>query len=107
MRKNESITGQRPCFTCRQPVCTELHCPRWKAWFLESWAAVNHYGWAVRDELGREEPRVFVYDQPHMIKSPCCGCPCAGWCDTPCSLRIKWWDARIGALKRKLGGDGR
>lgn len=106
MNSCEAISGKRPCVTCRKPVCNAEQCLRWRAWFLESWAAVNRYAWAVRDEMGREEPKVFVYCQPHMVKSPCAFCPCESWCDVPCSLRIKWWDARIGSLRRKIGRDG-
>ena len=65
-----------------------------------SWAAVNRYAWARMDELGRQEPKGFVIGLPHEYKSPCDGCLCEKWCDTPCSLRLKWWDARIGRLRR-------
>ena len=99
-----TMQRQRPCNACRKGQCPEMDCPAWQVWFLESWARVNHYAWAKRDELGREEPANFCYELPHMVKSPCQGCMCEAWCDTPCSLRIKWWDARVGRL-RKRGGD--
>lgn len=90
---------KRPCKSCRLRDCSELECGRWQEWFLESWAAVNGYAWKKMDELGREEPGCFRYELPHMVKSPCVGCVCECWCDTPCSLRLRWWDARIGRLR--------
>ena len=93
----------RPCNSCRMRQCDELQCPKWQVWFLDSWAALNRYAWARMDELGRQEETCFTYELPHMVKSPCDSCRCNGWCDKPCSLRIKWWDARMGQMRRKLG----
>ena len=91
----------RPCAVCRRTDCEEMNCERWQVWFLESWAAVNRYAWARVDEAGRQEPAHFLYELPHRIQSPCRGCPCRSWCDTPCSLRLKWWDCRMDVLRRK------
>ena len=93
---------QSPCKTCRKGKCEEQQCGRWQMWFLESWAAVNRYAWAVRDEMGRQEPKGFCYELPHMVKSPCQGCPCESWCDTPCSARLKWWDRKMENVKLKM-----
>ena len=97
------MAAQRPCKVCRRPDCQEKDCGRWQIWFLESWAAVNRYAWAQMDELGRQEPKGFVYGAPHEYKSPCAHCLCEKWCDTPCSLRLKWWDARMGQIRRRNG----
>lgn len=98
-----TMARRRPCNGCRMARCRKMDCPRWQEWFLESWEGVNRYLWAEIDARGRTEPEKFYYDQPHMIKSPCETCPCAAWCDTPCSLRLKWWDARMGMLRRRSG----
>lgn len=94
---------QRPCRVCRKKNCPMEGCEVWRDWFSESWGAVNAYAWRCMDELGRREPTHFCYDQPHMIKSPCHGCRCAAWCHTPCSLRLRWWDQRMAAVRRRLG----
>ena len=86
---------EKPCKTCRMQLCRETECEKWQQWFLEAWGAVNAYAWAQRDELGRQEPKGFVYELPHMVKSPCAGCLCERWCDTPCSARLRWWDQRV------------
>lgn len=89
------MTKEKPCAACRELVCPQERCHAWQGWFLERWAAVNAYAWKIQDELGREEPKGFVYELPHMVKSPCCTCPCRAWCDTPCSKRLKWWDRGV------------
>ena len=38
-----------------------------------------------------------------LKNGPCPGCPCEPWCDTPCSLRLRWWDDRMALLRRKMG----
>lgn len=90
-----------PCKMCRKCDCEDVRCGRWQVWFLESWAAVNRYLWAQMDEQGRQEPKGFVYELPHMVKSPCEGCLCKAWCDTPCSQRLKWWDKRVRPLAER------
>lgn len=102
---NEELTmaRRRPCIGCRLPECPGKECPRWQTWFLESWEGVNRYAWEQMDRLGKTEPRGFVYELPHMVKSPCKSCRCSAWCDRCCSLRIKWWDAQMGRI-RKRGG---
>ena len=105
--KNMALAAKRPCNGCRMVRCAEKNCPRWQDWFLERWEGMNRYLWAEVDAQGRREPEKFVYEMPHLIKSPCDGCPCEDWCDTPCSLRIKWWDARMGLLRRRGMGNAK
>ncbi len=92
----------KPCRTCRRAVCPQEDCGAWQVWFLGRWEEYNRYLWLQMDALGRREPRGFCYELPHMVKSPCDTCPCRDWCDTPCAARIKWWDARIGRLRKRL-----
>lgn len=101
MSENRNMAGRRPCNACRMRHCDAVECPKWQMWFLESWACVNRYAWAIRDEMGREEPKNFLYGQPHEYKSPCLGCPCESWCDTPCSLRLKWWDRQMAIIRKR------
>jgi len=91
--------ANKPCRDCRKRICDQEACAAWQAWFLESWAAVNAYAWCVRDEMGAQEPKGFVYELPHMRKSPCCTCRCRDWCDTPCRDRLRWWDSQMGRLR--------
>lgn len=107
MEIRSEMAKKRPCKTCRRCECEEMECGRWQVWFLESWAAVNRYAWAQMDEMGRQEPKGIPIALPHEIKSPCEGCLCQRWCDTPCSLRLKWWDARMGRIKRRNGYESR
>lgn len=90
---------KNPCKTCRMRACEEMECQRWQQWFLEGWAAVHHYAWAQMDELGRQECGRFCYELPHLQRSPCRGCVCENWCDTPCQRRLNWWDRRVYAAR--------
>ena len=101
MNDERMMGRRRPCNACRMRHCDGMDCPQWQVWFLESWGRVNRYAWAIRDEMGREEPRGFVYGLPHEYKSPCESCPCSAWCDTPCSLRLKWWDRQMAILRKR------
>ena len=91
----------RPCKLCRQRVCLEENCQRWQEWFLASWEAVHRYAWEQMDALGRREAGCFRYELPHGLASPCDGCVCSPWCDTPCARRVNWWDDRMVGIRRK------
>ncbi len=88
-----------PCDGCAEDSCGQELCRQWQEWFLEGWAAVNRFAWKQMDEQGKHK---FTYELPHLEKSPCQGCCCRAWCDTPCSQRLRWWDHRMGALRGKL-----
>lgn len=103
MEQYFGMAGRRPCNACRLRTCNEKDCARWQVWFLEAWTQANRYAWAQMDALGRQEPKNFQYELPHMCKSPCESCKCRDWCDTPCSARLKWWDARVGGLRTRMG----
>ena len=72
-----------------------------EAWLAEVLGAEFRYQWQIRDELGREEPRMVHPDvyRRWLEQGPCVGCPCQNHCDEICSLRAKWWDARVGRLR--------
>ena len=92
----------RPCRLCRKRDCPQEGCEAWQDWFLESWEGFNAYSWRQMDSLGRQEPTHFIYELPHLQKSPCEACRCRSWCDRPCSLRLQWWDHRIRRVERRL-----
>ena len=86
---------KNPCRTCRLKECDEMNCPRWQVWFLDSWAALQQYAWDQVDRQGQREAGCFRYELPHVRVSPCHGCVCEAWCDTPCARRINWWNDRV------------
>ncbi len=92
--------GKKPCVGCRRRDCQQEDCAAWQVWFLEQWEQYNRYLWEQMDQAGRRQCRNFTYELPHMIKSPCDTCRCRKWCDTPCSQRLKWWDARMAKLRK-------
>lgn len=89
-----------PCDGCGGD-CEDSLCQSWQQWFLSGWERMNrYYAWHQMDRKGREESH-FTYELPHIVASPCDGCRCESWCDTPCSLRLKWWDERMELIRRR------
>lgn len=89
-----------PCDGCGED-CRSSFCQLWQEWFLQGWAAMNRfYAWQKEDARGKKH---FTYELPHMQESPCEGCHCESWCDTPCSRRLKWWDERMDIIRRRAG----
>lgn len=88
-----------PCKVCRLRDCQDMDCQRWQQWFLEGWGDVHRYAWEQMDRQGKRERSKFCYELPHLQRSPCDGCVCEGWCDTPCAKRLNWWDRRIHAKR--------
>lgn len=71
-----------------------------EAWLLEVLGAEFRYQWQLRDEMGRQERVVHPDAYRRWLENgPCVGCPCEGHCDEICSLRAKWWDARMARLR--------
>lgn len=103
---------KNPCDICRRDLCLDRHCPRWQRWFKENWnktvARLREEAWQLQDSIGRQRhPTKFVYRLPSELKDPCECCPCVEWCDKPCSLRLEWWNHRVGIVRRNLTGGGR
>ena len=70
-----------------------------ETWLLEVLGAEFYFQWHQRDQMGRTEQLVHpdVYRR-WLEKGPCEDCPCAAHCDEICSLRARWWDAKIARL---------
>ena len=71
-----------------------------EAWLLEILGAEFRYAWEVK---GQEDPPAHpgIYRR-WLEEGPCEKCPCRERCDQICALRAKWWDARMGMLRREL-----
>ena len=92
---------KRPCDDCPEG-CENRNCQSWQNWFVQGWEAMNRfYAWHQMDKKGYQS-RCFTYELPHMAASPCKGCCCESWCDTPCALRLKWWDERMARIRRRI-----
>lgn len=76
-----------------------------KRWLAEVLGAEFRYQWSRRDELGREEPGL-VHPNAYrrwLEEGPCVNCPCELRCNAICSLRAKWWDAKMEKVRRQMG----
>lgn len=101
------MKNRNPCEICQNCLSKDLGCAQWKRWFMESWGTsigiIRAYLWRQRDDLGKQKhPRCFYYSLPHEQEDPCLKCNCAVWCDTPCSLRLHWWDVTMERLRKTL-----
>ena len=101
--KELHMKQKRKCRNCLWELVNEPEVLQ--GWLVENLGAEMSYHWAVRDEYGREEPRVLhpVQYEHWLEKGPCVGCPVAFGCKKVCALRARWWDARMDRLRRKLG----
>lgn len=101
------IPSKCPCEDCLHPLCERHACEKWETWFAKCWNTaarkIRDYFWQKRDDLGKQRhPRYFYYALPHEQCNPCDKCICAAWCNTPCSLRLHWWDVSMARLRRQL-----
>lgn len=94
------------CITCSKDLCESRGCPQWQDWFSRSWnAATKQIQSCVWNEINRRGQQSFRYLLPHELKDPCSNCVCKDWCDTPCSLRLAWWNNRIAQIRAALSAD--
>lgn len=77
-------------------LCDEGRYGFWKRLLRGAWRRRHCPVWQEMDRKGRCLEGKFVYESPHLRRSPCVGCRCAGWCDKPCRLRLWWWDTCVG-----------
>lgn len=89
-----------PCSTCGATECLGVECEEWRADFSDRWdrscKVLRDHAWAQADNSGKAS---FRYCLPHEVKDPCENCVCREWCDTPCSLRLNWWNYRMALIR--------
>lgn len=91
-----------------QHPAAALESPERRRWMHSVRQQIRACDWHERDAQGRE-PQEFVVMHPldraaWLKNGPCEGCPCEPWCDTPCSLRLRWWNDVVGVVRRRLRG---
>ena len=70
-------------------------------WLLEVLGAEFRYLWQQRDQMGRTEHLLHPDAYRRWLENgPCVGCPCEKHCDEICSLRARWWDARMARFRQ-------
>lgn len=78
-----------------------------ESWLEDRLLAARTYMWHAQDALGQEAGE-FRYPHPDawrrwLDQGPCVTCPCENWCNRVCALRARWWDDRVGQLRKCLG----
>lgn len=92
---------KKPCRNCHAAECTGVECEAWREDFAARWDQtcqdLREKTWRHVDQSGKN---AFRYELPHEVKDPCKTCICQAWCNTPCSLRLKWWNICMRFLRR-------
>ena len=93
-----------PCISCAKVLnCKNISCCHdYKKW-LNSWW--KYFQGMFRKPVKRDK---FRYEHPDRIrrqlqKSPCDKCRIAETCDRPCQEYLRWYDARMEVVRKKVG----
>lgn len=94
-----------PCDTCKK--CTNSGgCVPWKMRYRYRQKQINAFGKGLYQKKESTQ-KVWAYQHPddarrYLADGPCKGCKAEPVCETPCPAYIRWWDARMTALKIEL-----
>lgn len=99
----------RPCLKCaKQDDCNKINaCKRYEMWVRTWWKWFNG---RLQERKAREKNRVyFCYAHPdetrrYLMTSPCKGCAMEKDCETPCKKYLRWYDARMEIVRKKVQG---
>ena len=98
-----AVHNEHPCSACSKGLCEDRECQLWQNWFLHKWdIARKQIQSCVWNKIDLQGKKAFCYLLPHELEDPCATCVCKNWCDTPCSLRLNWWDNRMAQIRRTL-----
>lgn len=98
-----------PCNACvNGDACkTSNMCKKYQTWVNTWW---SYFKGMFQQAGGCEKTKEnkFTYAHPDDIrrslrKSPCDGCKIAEYCDTPCQVYLRWYDARMEIVRKKVG----
>ncbi len=94
-----------PCDSCGKGYgCTG--CEKWEMRYRYMQKRINAYARKVCCKLPENK---FCYSHPDDVKrwlkdTPCTGCKANAFCDTPCNIYLRWYDARIQIARRRANG---
>lgn len=96
-----------PCDKCERAKCIAGGCAEWKTRYRYRQKQINAH---TRKMFRGKEPRIrekFLYEHPDAIRrylenGPCKGCNAEAVCDTPCPAYLRWWDARMEQIRKKV-----
>ena len=97
-----------PCDKChRGEICGhQLKCKRYGMWIHTWWKWFNGRHRERKAREGRKE--CFQYKHPDEVRRylqehPCKGCQAEKTCDVPCVRYLRWYDARMEIVRKKVG----
>lgn len=93
----------KKCRTCWQRLIRDEGAM--ERWLEEVLQCQRQAAWEEVDRAGREDGGL-VHPEAYrrwVEQGPCVSCPCGLFCNRICSLRARWWDARMERVRRQLG----
>lgn len=98
-----------PCEKCpRDGSCGG--CLKWEIRYRYRQKQINAYAKGAGAVKVKTVPEnKFCYSHPDDVRrwlkeSPCNGCHANAFCDTPCPIYLRWYDARMQIARRKVYG---
>ena len=92
-----------PCTVCaKAEICKTNGCGEYRKWVNSWW---KFFKGMFRKPVKRDK---FRYEHPDHIrqylqKGPCDKCKAADLCDNPCQAYLRWYDARMEIVRKKVG----
>ena len=102
-------TYPSPCETCGK----DYGCPGCSAWetrYRYRQKQINAYAQRMTQRPVAKLPgNKFCYDHPDHVRqwlkeSPCKGCSTELFCDKPCEIYLRWYNARMEIVRKKVQG---
>ena len=101
-----------PCLKCDREYCKKngtsyKECAAWLTWFRWWWKRF-HSVLTVTPQKIQPQADKFCYSHPdtvrrYLIAGPCKGCKAEKVCDVPCQNYLRWYDARMRIVRKKVG----
>lgn len=100
-----------PCLSCDKEYCKKngfsyKQCAQWLTWFRWWWKRFRSAAGVIMVEVP-DNPNKFRYSHPDHVKrylqvSPCAACSVDLNCDKPCRAYLRWYDARMEIVRKKV-----
>lgn len=79
--------------------------PQWVLDCLQRQAAINSYVRQCYQPRLRTVEKILVYHpdehRRYLRQHPCGGCPAEPFCDRPCEVYLKWYDAKLEVARKR------
>ena len=102
-----------PCIGCDRLTCAEgltgthVRCDRYHTW-LNWWFKEIKRLFRSTAATSAQSKNKFTYFHPdeyerYLQHSPCEQCKAESFCDRPCPARLRWWEAWMERIRKRMG----